>query len=72
MKKKELTQEERDFKLDDFTLNNQFIYYINKSKCFNWTLRIANEKYNALRFKNDHATAMLILTKEMFNLGKNN
>lgn len=72
MNKKQLTQEERDFRLDDFTLNNQLSYWINKSKCFEWNLKKGNQEYDLLRVTNDHATAMQLLIKKMFELGKNN
>lgn len=70
--KRQLTQEERNYRLDDFTLNKQFIYYIDKSKCFDWTLKKANQEYDLLRVLHDHIDAMQILIKRMFKLGKNN
>jgi hypothetical protein len=72
MNKKQLTQEERSFRLDDFTLNNQLSYWINKSKCFEWNLKKGNQEYDLLRVTNDHVSAMQILIKRMFELGKNN
>jgi len=66
MAKIELTQEEKDFRLDSFTLNNQFTYWLTKSKCM-WNLRETNKKYNALRDEFDHATAFLKLKEQMFN-----
>lgn len=72
MSKRKLTQEEKDYRLDDFTLNKQFAYYINKAKCFEWNLKKANEEYDLLRVMHDHTDSMQILIKRMFELGKNN
>lgn len=66
--KQELTQEQKDFRLDPSTLNNQFEYWIVKSKCF-WNLRETNNRYNGLRLNLDHASAMESLKREMFNVG---
>lgn len=72
MKKRQLTQEERDYRLDDFTLNKQFDYFINKSKCFGWNLKKANEEYDLLRVLHDHTDSLQLIIKRMFELGKNN
>lgn len=66
--KRELTQEERDFKLDDFTLNTQFTYWIVKSNCM-WGLKEANKRYQFLRKEIDHATALEALKRKMFEMG---
>lgn len=68
MKKNELTQEQREFRLDSFTLNNQFTYWLVKSKCI-WNLKETNKRYNELREELDHATAMETLKRKMFELG---
>lgn len=65
MAKIELTQEQKDFRLDAFTLNNDFIYWLAKAKCM-WSLRETNKKYNELRLELDHAMAMDILKRQMF------
>lgn len=67
MAKLELTQEQKDFRLDSFTLNNQFIYWLTKSKCM-WNLKTTNKEYDKLREELDHATAMESLKRKMFNL----
>lgn len=67
MAKLELTQEQKDFRLDSFTLNNQFIYWLTKSKCM-WDLKTTNKEYYKLREELDHATAMESLKRKMFNL----
>ena len=72
MAKKELTIEQREYRLDCMTLNNQFSYYINKSKCFGWNLRKANDEYAILRLEHDHFDSFQIIVKRMFELGKNN
>lgn len=68
MAKIELTQEEKDFKLDGFTLNKQFVYWLVKSKCM-WNLKETNEAYDLLREENDHSGAFEKLKKRMFELG---
>jgi len=65
MSKVELTQEEKDFRLDSFTLNNQFIYWLSKAVC-PWNLTDTNKKYDELREELDHATAMEALKRKMF------
>ena len=67
MAKLELTQEQKDFRLDSFTLNNQFIYWLTKSGCM-WNLKTTNKEYDKLREELDHATAMESLKRKMFNL----
>jgi len=67
MAKIELTQEQKDFRLDSFTLNNQFIYWLTKSKCM-WDLKTTNKEYDKLREELDHATALESLKRKMFNL----
>lgn len=67
MAKLELTQEQKDFRLDSFTLNNQFIYWLTKSGCM-WDLKTTNKEYDKLREELDHATAMESLKRKMFNL----
>jgi hypothetical protein len=68
MAKIELTQEQKDFRLDSFTLNNQFIYWLTRSKCM-WDLKTTNKEYNVLREELDHASALESLKRKMFNLG---
>lgn len=68
MAKIELTQEQQDFKLDSLTLNNGFIYWLEKSKCM-WNLKETNKKYYELRLSLDHATAMEALKRQMFTNG---
>jgi len=68
MSKRELTQEERDFKLDWITLNSQFTFWLTKAKC-QWSLRETNKKYDELRLELDHATAMESLKRKMFENG---
>lgn len=68
MSKIELTQEQIDFRLDPFTLNNEFSFWLIKSKC-PWNLRETNKKYNLLRFSLDHATAFNKIKQEMFENG---
>ena len=68
MGKFELTEEQKEFRLDDFTLNRQFIYWLTKSKCM-WDLKTANSEYNELRKSYDHATAFEKLKIKIFNLG---
>lgn len=67
MAKTELSQEQKDFRLDSFTLNNQFIYWITKSGCM-WDLKTTNKEYDKLRDELDHASAMESLKRKMFNL----
>lgn len=67
MAKIELTQEQKDFKLDSFTLNNQFIYWLTKSGCM-WDLKTTNKEYDKLRMELDHASAIESLKRKMFNL----
>lgn len=64
----ELTQEQKDFKLDTLTLNNQFIYWLTKAKCM-WDLKTTNLKYDELRLKFDHGNAMDSLKRTMFQVG---
>jgi hypothetical protein len=66
MKKSNQTEEQKAFKLEQRTLNKQFIYWMTKSRCVDWTLRETNDKYDKLRKENDHGTAMMIIQKEMF------
>lgn len=68
MEKFELTEEQRNFRLDDFTLNKQFTYWLVKSKCM-WNLKTTNIEYNKLRLTLDHGTAFEKLKIMMFNLG---
>jgi hypothetical protein len=68
MNKLELTQEQKEFRLDDYTLNRQFIYWLTKSKCM-WDLKTANLEYNKLRENLDHAIAFEKIKVMMFNLG---
>lgn len=65
MAKRELTLKEKEFKLDDLTLNNDFIYWLTKAKCM-WNLKETNRQYNELRKELDHATAMETLKRKMF------
>lgn len=69
MSKTELTQEQKDFRLEPNALNRQFIYWLDKSKCIEWDLRLTNQKYNDLRQYLDHGTAMDKLKREMFKNG---
>ncbi len=48
MAKIELTQNQKDFKLDSLTLNNQFTYWLVKSGCM-WDLKTTNKEYDKLR-----------------------
>lgn len=66
--KQELTDEQKEFKLDSFTLNNQFTYWLVKAKCL-WNLKETNKKYDELRLSVDHATAMETLKRQMFIVG---
>lgn len=66
--KQELTQEQKQFRLDSLTLNEQFTYWLVKAKCM-WDLKTTNEKYNALRTDFDHATALETLKRQMFVVG---
>jgi hypothetical protein len=68
MAKLELTEEQKNFRLDSYTLNRQFTYWLAKSKCM-WNLRTTNKEYEKLRKDYDHATAFEKLKIEMFNLG---
>lgn len=68
--KQELTQEQRDFELDWLTLNKDFTYWLTKSKCM-WSLKETNKRYKELRLQLDHAIAMEVLKKKMFNEGIN-
>ncbi len=68
MAKIELTEEQKDFKLDSLTLNNNFIYWLEKAKCM-WNLKETNKLYNELRLTLDHATAMETLKRQMFTNG---
>ena len=65
MSKLELTQEQKDFKLDSLTLNNNFTYWLTKAKCM-WNLRETNKQYDELRKTLDHASAMESLKRKMF------
>ena len=69
MSKIELTQEQRDFKIDPLTLNNDFTYWLTKAKCM-WNLKETNKRYNELRESFDHASAMEKLKRQMFEDGK--
>lgn len=69
MSKIELTQEQKDFRLDAFTLNKDFMFWLEKSTCM-WNLKETNQKYNELRETLDHATAMETLKRRMFEAGK--
>lgn len=69
--KQELTDEQKSFRLDSYTLNNQFTYWLVKSGCM-WNLRETNKHYEQFRLSNDHATAMEILKRKMFEVGKKN
>jgi hypothetical protein len=66
--KEELTQEQKEFRLDDFTLNKEFSFWLVKSKCM-WNLKETNKKYKDLRLELDHASSMEVLKRQMFNLG---
>lgn len=68
--KQELTEEQRDFRLDDFTLNREFTFWLTKAKCM-WNLKETNKRYNELRVELDHATALEVLKKKMFQMGIN-
>ena len=68
MAKLELTQEQKEFRLDDYTLNRHFIYWLTKSKCM-WDLKTSHQEYDKLRVDLDHATAFEKLKVMMFNLG---
>lgn len=68
MAKIELTQEQKDFKMDSLTLNKQFEYWLVKSNCI-WSLRETNQKYEELRLNLDHASAMEHLKRKMFVIG---
>lgn len=72
MAKLELTEEEKEFRLDSFTFNNQVTYWLVKSKCVVWNLKKANEEYELLREEFDHATAFESLKRKMFELGLKN
>lgn len=65
MAKIELTQEQKDFRLDSLTLNRDFTYWLTKAKCM-WNLKETNKKYNELREELCHATAMEALKRQMF------
>jgi len=69
MAKIELTQEQKDFRIDEHTLNRQLMFFLEKSKCVVWNLRKAKDFYNNLRKTNDHVGALDITKKEMFKLG---
>jgi len=66
MAKIELTQEQKDFKLDSLTLNRDFDYWLTKAKCM-WNLKQTNQKYNELRLTLDHAMAMEALKRQMYS-----
>ena len=68
MAKFELTEEQKNFRLDNFTLYRQFTYWLTKSKCM-WDLRTTIIEYEKLRKDFDHATAFEKLKIMMFNLG---
>ena len=72
MAKLELTDEQKEFRLDSLTLNNQMMYWLTKSKCVAWNLKKANEEYELLREELDHATAFESLKRKMFELGLKN
>lgn len=70
MKKSEITQEEKTFKLDPFTLNKELTYWIVKSNCM-WTLKTANKKYDELREMDlRHPDALDGIKRQMFVDGK--
>lgn len=64
----EITNSQLDFRLDPFTLNNQFIYWLTKSKCM-WSLKETNAEYEKMRLTTDHGTAFESLKRKMFQLG---
>ena len=64
----ELTENQKQFRLDAFTLNNDFIFWLTKAKCM-WNLKEANIRYDEFRLTLDHATAMEILKRKMFENG---
>lgn len=68
MAKIELTQEQRDFKLDPLTLNNDFTFWLVKANCM-WNLKETNKKYDEFRLTLDHASAMEALKRQMFSNG---
>lgn len=68
--KHELTEEQKEFRLDDFTLNREFTFWLTKAKCM-WNLKETNKRYNELRLGLDHATALEVLKKKMFQMGLN-
>lgn len=68
MAKIELTQEQKDFRLDSLTLNNDFTYWLTKAKCM-WNLRETNKRYNELRLTLDHAMSMEALKRQMYSNG---
>lgn len=68
MAKLELTDDQKNFKLDDYTLNRQFTYWLTKSKCM-WNLKTTHQEYDKLREYLDHAIAFEKLKVMMFNLG---
>lgn len=65
MPKIELTAEQQDFRLDPYTLNKDFMFWLQKAKCL-WNLKETNAKYDELRLTLDHATAMETLKRQMF------
>jgi hypothetical protein len=67
--KQEITDEQKSFKLDPLTLNNQFTYWLVKSGCM-WNLRETNKHYDKFRLTFDHATSMELVKKKMFEVGK--
>jgi len=69
MAKLELTQEEKDFRLDSLTLNNQFAYWLERSMCVQWNLKETNERYNSLRIVYCHSDALEALKRKMFEIG---
>ena len=69
MANQELTQEQKDFRLSDLTLNTQFIYWLGKAKCM-WTLKECNVKYEELRDGGlTHSESFDKLKRVMFEQG---
>lgn len=68
MAKIELTQEQKDFRLDSLTLYNDFSYWLIKSKC-TWNLKETNTLYDNFRKTLDHAMSMEALKRKMFENG---
>jgi hypothetical protein len=64
-----ITEEQKFFRLDPYTLNKNLIFWLTKSNCVTWDLKRANKEYDALREEYDHATAFEKLKKKMFDQG---